>query len=46
MYIQATNVVPTEDGLDVVATTQWTDSIQQAISKVTAIPKNRLVRVQ
>ncbi|XP_052766428.1 xanthine dehydrogenase-like [Mya arenaria] len=42
METQATNVVPTEDGLQVVSTTQWTDNTQQAISQVTGIPKNRI----
>ncbi|WAR19141.1 XDH-like protein, partial [Mya arenaria] len=42
METQASNVVPTEDGLQVVSTTQWTDNTQQAISLVTGIPKNKI----
>ena len=42
LYIQACNVVPTDEGLEVTATTQWTESVQQAVAKVCGLKKNRL----
>ena len=38
---QACNVVPTDEGLVVTATTQWTESVQQAVAAVCGLKKNR-----
>ena len=40
-FLQTCNVVPTDEGLEVTTTTQWTQSVQQAVAAICAIKKNR-----
>ncbi|XP_060599195.1 uncharacterized protein LOC132752826 [Ruditapes philippinarum] len=42
METQASVCIPTEDGLDLVSTTQWPDSIQHCVSRVTGIQKSAI----
>ncbi|XP_045174786.2 xanthine dehydrogenase-like [Mercenaria mercenaria] len=42
METHASVCVPTEDGFDIVTTTQWPDGIQQAVSTVTGIQKSNI----
>ena len=41
LLFQGCNVVPTDEGLVVTATTQWTESVQQAVAAVCGLKKNR-----
>ncbi|KAL4225427.1 hypothetical protein ACF0H5_016117 [Mactra antiquata] len=42
METQATVCFPTEDGLEMVSTTQWPDSVQLAVHRVTGIPEKNI----
>lgn len=44
VFLQTCNVVPTDQGLEVTTTTQWTQSVQQAVSAICGIKKHKLVR--
>lgn len=41
MELQCCNIVPTEDGLDIHASTQWMDAVQTAVATVLNLPTQK-----
>ena len=40
-FIQCSLAVPSDDGLEIIATTQWTEPIQHVVAQICGAQKNK-----